>query len=283
MNNRSEFVTRILPGSKWFDLGWKELWAYRDLIAIFIRRDLVATYKQTVLGPLWFVISPLLTTVIFNFVFGQMAGLKTSGMPGPLFYLSGLVLWNYFQSSFTGTSNTFVANAHLFGKVYFPRLAVPIALIFSNLMKFFIHFSIMLIMALVYLYNGSFQWSIGPQFVFVPLLILLMALLSMGLGILISSLTTKYRDMAILVSFGTGLLMYITPVIYPLDSLGGKALILVKLNPITPLIEAFRTSVLGVGQMPWEGLLYTSIFTLIVLLLGSVVFNRVQRSFMDTV
>jgi len=283
MNSKTEFITKILPTSKWWELGWKELWDYRDLIAIFTRRDLVATYKQTVLGPLWFVISPLLTTVIFNFVFGTMAGLGTPGMPGPVFYLSGLVLWNYFQACFTGTSNTFVSNAHLFGKVYFPRLAVPLALVFSNLLRFFIHFSILLAMAGVYVWNGSFIWNIGVEFLLVPILIILMAFLSLGLGILISSLTTKYRDMSILVSFGTGLLMYITPVIYPLESLGGKALILVKLNPITPLIESFRTVVLGVGNIPWDGLVYTSVFTLVVLLLGSVVFNRVQRSFMDTV
>ncbi len=276
-------VTHIRPQKSWFELGWGDVWQYRDLVAIFVRRDIVATYKQTVLGPLWYFISPILTTFIFTFVFGSVAKIPTSNIPGPVFYLSGLTLWNYFQSCFTGASSTFTANAALFGKVYFPRLASPLALVISNLVKFGIQFSILIAFSFIYHAKGAFVWSPDLHILLLPVLVALMALLGLGAGILISSLTTKYRDLAILVSFGTGLLMYITPVIYPMEALPIQGAWIIGLNPISPLVESFRTCFLGVGELSWGGLAYSGGFTLVLLVMGSLLFNRTEKSFMDTV
>lgn len=275
-------TTLIVPKNS-FRLGWKDVWEYRDLVMIFVRRDLVATYKQTVLGPLWFFISPILTTLTFTFVFSGIAKISTGGTPPPLFYLSGLALWNYFSSSFTGTANTFVANANIFGKVYFPRLALPLSLVISNLVRFGIQLAILLAAVLYYVLAGKFVWQPGWALLLLPVVVVLMALLGLGSGILVSSLTTKYRDLSILVTFGVGLLMYVTPVIYPLDALPPKARLIVQLNPISPLIETFRTALLGVGEIHYGPLTYSAGFALLILLLGSLVFNRIEKSFMDTV
>jgi len=276
-------ITVIEPRSRWFELGWKDVWEYRDLVLIFVRRDLVSTYKQTILGPLWFVISPIITTLIFSFIFGQIAGMGTQGMPKSIFYLSGLTIWNYFSGCLTGTSNTFVGNAHIFGKVYFPRLAVPVSLVISNLVKFFIQMGVLLVVVIYHVGMGNFTWHVGPGLLMFPVVVVVMALLGLGAGILISSLTTKYRDMAILVTFGIGLLMYVTPVIYPMEELPPAARGIVALNPISPLVEMFRTSFLGVGDMDWNGFLYSLSCTLVLLLVGSALFNKVEKSFMDTV
>lgn len=276
-------ITVIESQNRRFGLGWKEVWQYRDLVLIFIRRDIVSTYKQTILGPLWFIISPILTTLIFSFVFGEIAGIGTQGMPKSIFYLSGLSIWNYFSGCFTGTSSTFVNNAQIFGKVYFPRLAVPLSLVISNLVKFFIQMIVLIAVVAYHVYRGTFVWSPGPEVLLFPIVVITMALLGLGSGILVSSLTTKYRDIAILVSFGIGLLMYVTPVIYPMEALPGKARWIVALNPISPLVEIFRTSFLGVGSVDWNGLFYSMGCTVVLLVLGSIFFNKVERSFMDTV
>lgn len=273
----------IEPKKSWFSLGWKDLWGYRDLIAIFIRRDIVATYKQTVLGPLWFFISPILTTLIFTFVFSNVARIGTSNIPPILFYLSGLTLWNYFSTCFTGTANTFVANSAVFGKVYFPRLVIPISLVISNLVKFGIQLLVLVTAIVYYSIKKDFEWQLGPSILALPIIVVLMALLSLGGGILISSLTTKYRDLSILVSFGIGLLMYVTPVIYPMESIPEKIRWIVSLNPISPLIDSFRAAALGQGQLDWAGLGYSAAATAVLLIIGSLLFNRVEKTFMDTV
>lgn len=276
-------VIIIEPKKSWFSLGWKEIWGYRDLISIFIRRDIVATYKQTILGPLWFFISPILTTLIFTFVFSNVARIGTGNVPPVLFYLSGLTLWNYFSSCFTGTANTFVANSAVFGKVYFPRLVIPISLVMSNLVKFGIQFIVLLVAIVYYVLQEGFEWQVSYSLAMLPLIVLLMALLSLGGGILISSLTTKYRDLSILVTFGIGLLLYITPVIYPMESIPEKMRWVVELNPISPLIDSFRVAILGAGQLDWPGLLYSTCITAALLVGGSLLFNRVEKTFMDTV
>lgn len=273
----------IEPKKSWFSLGWKDLWGYRDLIAIFIRRDIVATYKQTVLGPLWFFISPILTTLIFTFVFSNVARIGTSNIPPILFYLSGLTLWNYFSTCFTGTANTFVANSAVFGKVYFPRLVIPISLVISNLVKLGIQLLVLITAIIYYSIKKDFEWQLGPSILALPIIVVLMALLSLGGGILISSLTTKYRDLSILVSFGIGLLMYVTPVIYPMETIPEKIRWIVSLNPISPLIDSFRVAALGQGQLDWAGLGYSSAATAVLLIIGSLLFNRVEKTFMDTV
>ncbi len=272
----------ITSRKKWYELQLRDVWHYRDLIELFVRRDFVARYKQTILGPLWFLIQPLLTSLVFTVVFGNIAGLPTDGLPQMLFYMSGTVMWSYFSSCLTGTSTTFTANAHLFGKVYFPRLVTPISIIISNL----ITFSIQLLFFLgffVYFYLRGSDVGITLWALTLPLLILLMAGLGLGFGIIISSLTTKYRDLQHLVGFGVSLLMYVTPVIYPISSIPEKWRWVAEINPITPIIETFRAGFLGAGDASWLGLAYSAGFMLVVLFLGVVIFNRVEKTFIDTV
>jgi len=272
----------ITPRKKWYDLQLRDVWHYRDLIGMFVRRDFVSRYKQTILGPLWFLIQPLLTSVVFVVVFGNIANLPTDGLPQMLFYMSGNVLWNYFSGCLTGTSTTFTSNAHLFGKVYFPRLVTPISIIISNLITFAIQFIFFLGFFVYFLLRGS---NIGVTFwaLTLPLLILLMAGLGLGFGIIISSLTTKYRDLQQLVGFGVSLLMYLTPVIYPISSIPEKLRWIAEVNPITPIIETFRAGFLGAGNANWLGLGYSAVFMLVVLFIGVVIFNRVEKTFIDTV
>lgn len=271
----------IEPKGKWYDLKLKEIWHYRDLISIFIRRDVVSVYKQTILGPIWFFLGPLMTVFIYTFVFGTIAKISTDGIPAPLFYLAGTTLWNYFSNCFSGASATFTANAHLFGKVYFPRLAVPISLILSNLVKLAVQFIVFILFWAYYWYQGSIAPNV--YLVLLPFIILLMALFSLGAGIIISSLSTKYRDLTFFMPFAISILMYATPVIYPTSALPEAYKFIATLNPISHLIEAFRYSFTGAGSFTWWGLAYSVVFTVIILLIGIFIFNKVERTFMDTV
>ncbi|MBN2117156.1 MAG: ABC transporter permease [Anaerolineales bacterium] len=273
----------IEPQRGLLDLRFGELWRYRDLVMLFVRRDFVAVYKQTILGPLWYLIQPLLTTVIFTFIFGQIARLPTDGLPQFLFYMSGTVVWSYFAECLNKTSNTFVQNANLFGKVYFPRMAVPVSILISNLITFSIQFALFVAFILYFVLRGT---PIQPNWLWItlsPLLILMMAGLGLGFGVIISSLTTKYRDLRFLVTFGVQLLMYATPVIYPVSAIPERFQWIILANPMTPIVEAFRYAFLGAGTVDLGHLLYSFVFMLIVVFLGSVIFNRVEQTFMDTV
>ena len=272
----------IRPHAGWFDLHLNDLWTYRDLVMMFVRRDFVAQFKQTILGPAWFVLQPLLTTVVFVVVFGIIAQLSTDGIPKTLFYLSGNVIWMYFSSILTATSNTFIGNAQLFGKVYFPRLAVPLSLVLSNGLKFGLQFVFFLLFLLGFALKGvSIHFT--PYLALFPLLVLIMAGQALGLGILFSSMTTKYRDLRFLLEFGVRLLMYATPVIFPLASIPGKWRWVLLANPMTPIIETFRLGFLGRGTFSWLHFSYSAVFAVLSVLVGAAVFNRVERTFMDTV
>ena len=288
LNPNNETLTKenwsmiIRPQRRWFDFQFADLWKYRDLIRLFVWRDFVAYYKQTVLGPLWYLIQPILSTIVFTIIFGQIARLSTDGLPPFLFYLAGQTIWGYFSSCFTATSNTFVANSVIFGKVYFPRMSVPISIVISNLISFGIRFC-------VFLSFWLFYWIAGKGFtpnlwmLTLPLLVILMAGLGLGFGIIFSSLTTKYRDLQQLIGFGVQLLMYATPIIYPLSTVSGIWRTAILLNPMTPVIEVFRRGFFGVSDLNPIWLIYTSIFTLVVLFIGLILFNRIESSFMDTV
>ncbi len=273
----------IEPQRNLIDLRLGELWQYRDLVMLFVRRDFVSVYKQTILGPLWYLIQPLLTTVTFTFIFGNVASLPTDGLPKFLFYMSGTVVWSYFAACLTKTSETFVQNANLFGKVYFSRMAVPVSILISNLITFLIQFAFFIAFILYFILRGT---SIHPNWLWIalsPLLILIMAGLGLGFGVIISSLTTKYRDLRFLVQFGVQLLMYATPVIYPVSSIPARFQWIILANPMTPIVEAFRLAFLGVGSAGWGQILYSFVFMVVVVFLGSVIFNRVEHTFMDTV
>lgn len=279
----SYWTMDIEPQRSLFDLRLRELWQYRDLVMLFVRRDFVAVYKQTILGPLWYLIQPLLTALTFTFIFGQVAQLPTDGLPQFLFYMSGTVIWSYFAECLNKTSNTFVQNANLFGKVYFPRMAVPVSILISNLITFAIQFILFLAFVLFFVLRGT-EIEINIWWIALsPILILMMAGLGLGFGIIISSLTTKYRDLRFLVTFGVQLLMYATPVIYPVSSIPERFQWIILANPMTPVVEAFRFAFLGVGTVNSLNLLYSFVFMLIVVFIGSIIFNRVEQTFMDTV
>jgi lipopolysaccharide transport system permease protein len=267
----------------WFDLRLGELWRYKDLVVLFVQRDFAAIYKQTILGPLWYLIQPLLTALTFTFIFGNIARLPTDGLPQFLFYMSGTVVWSYFASCLTKTSETFVQNAPLFGKVYFPRLAVPISILISNLVTFLIQFVLFLLFILYFALRGTVIEMHWLWMALSPLLIVMMAGLGLGFGVIISSLTTKYRDLRFLVTFGVSLLMYAAPVIYPVSSIPLRFQWIILANPMTPIIEAFRFGFLGAGTVAIGPLLYSFGFMLGVVLVGTVIFNRVEQTFMDTV
>ena len=272
----------IRPQAPWYDLRLGELWRARELIALFVWRDFVAVYKQTILGPLWYLIQPLLTTLTFTVIFGNIAKLPTDGLPPFLFYMSGNVIWGYFAQCLTGTSNTFVGNAGLFGKVYFPRLAVPVSILISNLIRFGIQFALFLAFLAYFMLAGA---GVQPNagVLLTPFLLLLMAGMGLGFGILISAMTTRYRDLQFLVSFGVQLWMYATSVIYPLSFVPEQYRWLVLLNPLTPVIEAFRWAYLGSGTVTVGLLAYSAAFTAVILVAGLMVFHRTERTFMDTV
>lgn len=275
----------ITPRRGLFDIDIKGLWRYRDLYWMYVHRDIVTRYKQTILGPLWYVIQPVFTTAIYMFVFGGLAGISTDGVPQPLFYLSGILLWNYFSECFDACSDVFGSNAGVFGKVYFPRLVVPLSAITSNLLKMLIQ---LLLFVSVYCYFKFFTpegqlLSLSVSLLSFPLLILLLGMLAMASGLIFSSLTTKYRDLKFLIGFGIQLLMYATPVIYPMSAAPKEYANILRLNPLTPIFEAFRYSCLGCGSLDWGGLLYSTLFMLVTLFLSVVIFSRTERDFMDTV
>ena len=272
----------IRPRKKLLEVDLKGIWRYRDLWYMYVKRDLVTLYKQTILGPLWFLIQPVLTTVMYMFVFGGLAKISTDGAPQPLFYLSGIMLWNYFSDSFNVSSNVFTSNAGVFGKVYFPRLVVPLAGLTSNLVKMLIQLLLFVLVYIGYRIAGvvlPINWSLA----LFPLLVLLLAFHALSWGLIISSVTSKYRDLKFLVSFGLQLFMYATPIIYPLSVASGKMRTALELNPLTPIFEAFKYGCLGCGSLSWGGLLYSTVFMAVTLFFSVLVFNRVERNFMDTV
>lgn len=280
--NKENWTIEIKPKKKLLDVDLKGIWRYRDLYYMYVKRDIITVYKQTILGPLWFLIQPILTTIMYMFVFGGLAGISTDGIPQPLFYMSGILLWNYFNAAFMVSSNVFTANASVFGKVYFPRLVVPLSGITSNLIKFGIQLLLFIIIYLYYYIQGvnlNINWSL----LLFPILILMIAFHAMSWGLIISALTTKYRDLTQLVTFGIQLFMYLTPVIYPLSAAPEKYRIFISLNPLTPIFETFKYSCMGSGSLDWIGLGYSFIVLMITLFLSIIIFNRVERNFMDTV
>lgn len=271
--------------SSLFRLDLHEVWRYRDLLRMYVKRDIITFYKQTILGPMWFFIQPIMTTIMFMFVFGGIAGISTDGVPQAVFYMAGLVCWNYFADCLTKCSDTFNANQQIFGKVYFPRLIVPFSIVISNMVKMGIQLVLFLVVyAYYFIVLGTFEinWTI----VLFPVLLLMLASLGLGFGLVISSLTTKYRDLRFLVTFGVQLWMYATPVIYPLSVMKqnypDKIWVIVA-NPLTAIIETFKYGFTGVGVFEWNYLLYSFVMSIAVLLLGIIVFNRVQKNFMDVI
>jgi lipopolysaccharide transport system permease protein len=285
MSKENNWDLIIVGNTSLFDLKFNDVWRYRDLLLMFVKRDFISFYKQTILGPLWFFIQPIFTTLVFTFIFGNLAGISTDGLPKPLFYLAGITCWNYFSDCLTKTSTVFKDNANIFGKVYFPRLIMPLSIVTSNLIKFGVQF-LLLIFYMIYFYIKGASFNFTHMVFLFPLLILLMALLGLGLGLIISAMTTKYRDLSFLVSFGVQLLMYGTTVIYPLSEVVSKYpdyAYLIELNPMTFIIEAFRYGFLGSGDFSWYGLLYSSVVTLVVFFLGVIIFNKTEKNFVDTI
>lgn len=276
------WTTIIRPKAGWFDINLKELIQYKDLIVMFVKRDFKTLYKQTVLGPLWIIINPLLTTVMFTIVFGNIANIPTDGMPQIVFYMLGTTVWTYFSTCLTKTSSTFTGNASIFGKVYFPRLVTPISTVISGLINFSVQFLMFLGFMIYFKVIGA---PIQPNLyiLITPLLLLQLAALALGFGIIISSLTTKYRDLAVLVTFGVQLWMYATPVVYPASQISGNLKTLMMINPVSPIVESFRYAFLGSGSIPWNYLGISVVTTLVVLFAGVVLFSRVEKTFMDTV
>jgi lipopolysaccharide transport system permease protein len=286
-NNENEEIEEwdliIGPKTKLLDLQLKEIWNYRDLLWLFVRRDFVAQYKQTILGPIWHIIQPVFTTIMFLMVFNKIANIPTDNVAPILFYMAGITFWNYFSACLTNTSGTFTGNAGIFGKVYFPRLILPISIVMSNIVKLGIQFGLLAILMVWYHFHG-FPVHISFHILIIPFLVLLMAGIGLGLGIIISSLTTKYRDFTVLISFAVQLAMYATPIAYPLSYIqDGNLKLLLSINPITPIIEAFRFALFQQGTFDISALGYSTIFMLVVLFFGSIIFNKVEKSFMDTV
>ncbi len=278
----NNWTTIIRPRRPWFDISIRELWQYRDLIRLFVRRDFVAQHKQTILGPLWFFIQPLLTTFMFTLIFGRIAKIPTDGVPDLLFYLAGLVCWQYFSLCLIQTSDTFVANAGIFGKVYFPRLSIPISIIISNLFKFGIQFVLFALFLVYFKLKGApihLTWVV----LLTPVLLILMAVLALGTGILISSLTTKYQDLRHVMAFGVQLWMYATPIVYPLSQVPEHLRNYFALNPMTAIVETFKLGFLGVSSIRPEQLIIGTVSTFVILIIGLMLFSRVEKTFMDTV
>ncbi|WP_460679446.1 ABC transporter permease [Mucilaginibacter koreensis] len=275
----------IKAESSIFNLKLKETWAYRDLLFLLVRRDFVSFYKQTILGPLWFFIQPVATIIIYTIVFGNLAGISTSGLPKPLFYLAGTILWNYFSDCLSKTSGVFRDNAGMMGKVYFPRLIMPLSVVCSSLIKLGVQFVLFVCLLLYFKING-YTFTPNGYILLFPLLILILAGLGLGLGMILSAVTTKYRDLSFVISFGIPLLMYTTTVIYPLSEITKKYSAykgLILYNPITSIIETFRYGFLGTATFSWQLLGYSCVFTLVTLIVGTIIFNKVERSFIDTI
>lgn len=284
MEEKEHWDLTIEPSGSIFKLNLKDVWRYRDLLLMFVKRDYVSFYKQTILGPLWFFIQPALTTLVYSIIFGGLAQISTDGLPRFLFYLSGITAWNYFADCIIKTSTVFKDNANIFGKVYFPRLIMPLSIVLSNLVKFFVQIILLLIAIIYYKY---FTEGVDIQFtsalLIFPLLVLIMAILGLGIGLIISSLTTKYRDLSFLVTFGVQLLMYATTVIYPLSFASEKFRPYIEMNPMTSVIEAFRYSLLGRGEFQFSYLMNSLITSIVILVLGVIVFNKTEKDFVDTI
>jgi lipopolysaccharide transport system permease protein len=281
-DEKEEWTSVLGPVSGWFNFSLNELWCYRDLIALFVRRDFIAVYKQTILGPLWFLLQPLFTTIVFTVIFGRIANIPTDGLPPMLFYMAGIVSWNYFSSCLTTTSNTFIANANIFSKVYFPRLTVPISVVIVNFITFAIQFLLFLGFLLYFYIRGS---DINPSawMLLTPLLLVQMGILGLGVGILVSSLTTRYRDLTFVVGFGTQLWMYATPIVYPMSQIPERWQWLYALNPMASVIEIFRYAFLGSGSVNLQHFVISIMITIFIFFGGLVLFSRIEKSFMDTV
>ena len=282
MQEQETWDLTIKPHTKWYDLRLREIFRYRDLLFLFVRRDFVSLYKQTILGPLWFFIQPIITSITFTVIFGNLAKISTDGLPQVLFYLCGITLWNYFSDTLTKTADTFTANANIFGKVYFPRMIVPLSIVVSNLIKLGVQFLLFIIIWIYYLSSTSVVKP-NEALLLVPILIILMGFLGLSFGIIISSLTTKYRDLKFLVAFGIQLMMYASPIVYPLSIVPEKYKWIILANPVTSIIETFKYAFLGAGEFNVLHLAYSTLFTLILFLTGLVIFHKVEKSFMDTV
>ena len=280
---KEEWDIEIQPKAGLFEINFKDLWHYRDLLLLLVKRDYVSSFKQTILGPIWFFVQPILTTMVFIVVFGNIAKLGTDGMPAAAFYMSGVIMWNYFAACLNATATTFVTNANIFGKVYFPRLIMPLSVVISNLLKFLIQFAFFLIIIIYYLIQGDTTIQLTWYILFTPLLVLLMAILGLSIGLIISSMTTKYRDLVHLVAFGVQLMMYATPVVYSSSIVEGKLRTLLFLNPMTGIIEGFRYAFLGTGTFDFQMLAYSFIVTIVLFVIAIITFNRVEKVFMDTV
>ena len=280
--NNDKWTTIIGEETSIFKINFREVWRYKDLLFLFVKRDFVTFYKQTILGPLWFIIQPLLTTAMFVIVFGNIAKLSTDGAPKIVFYLAGVTIWSYFSDTLTKTASVFTTNASIFGKVYFPRLIMPLSLVFSALIKFGVQFSIFLAVLFYFILTDS---NVHPNayVLLTPILILIMAILSLGLGMIISSMTTKYKDLSFLVTFGVQLFMYATPVVFPLSTLPPEYQSIIMLNPLTGIFECFRYAFLGAGSFQFSMLLYSVLVSFAILAIGTIVFNKVEKSFIDTV
>ncbi|MFV0606255.1 MAG: ABC transporter permease [Niabella sp.] len=286
MSNHShteQWTEVIKPQSNLLDINLKEVWHYRDLLMLLVKRDFIAVYKQTILGPLWFFIQPLLTSLMFVVVFGRIAGLSTEGVPQMLFYIAGITLWTYFAECLNKTATVFKDNANIFGKVYFPRLIMPLSIVTSNLVKFGVQLILFLIIWIYYLAQPHSPIHPNIYMALLPVLIVLMAGMALGFGMIISAMTNKYKDLVFLLTFAVQLAMYATPVAYPLSTVSEKYQWLLKLNPMTSIVETFRHGFLGSGTMDGGSLLYTTVITMIILFLGTIIFNKVEKSFMDTV
>ena len=281
--NPNDKISHIEPKKKWLDVDLRGLWRYRDLYYMYIKRDIVTQYKQTILGPLWYIIQPLLTTIMYMFVFGGLAGISTDGIPQPLFYMAGITMWNYFSTCFTSCSEVFSHNANVFGKVYFPRLVVPLSSCTSNLIRMLIQLLMFIAIYIYYIATGQFAATLSFSVMLFPLFILMTGLHAMSWGLLFSSWTTKYRDLKFLISFGIQLFMYATPVIYPLSFAPERYRFILELNPLTPIFEAFKYSCLGSGTFSLLGILYSLIFLCVTMFFSVIIFNRTEQRFMDTV
>lgn len=283
--NTNDWLFEITPKNKFFSLNFKEIWQYRDLLMLFVKRDIITVYKQTVLGPLWYLIQPLFTSITFTIIFNNVAGIKTGYIPPFLFNLAGIMVWNYFTACLNGTSDTFKSNAAIFGKVYFPRIITPLSIVISNLIKFGIQFGIFIFFYLFFYFQGV-NLNINISILFFPVLIVFMGILGLGLGMMISSMVTKYRDLNNLVGFGVQLLMYLSAVMYPMELIKEKLPKfgwIVQYNPLAYIIETSRYMLLNIGSISILGLLYTAVVTLVVFFAGLLVFNRTEKSFIDTV
>ncbi len=280
----NEFDIEIRPKKNVLDINIREIWRYRDLLGMFVKRDIITIYKQTILGPIWFIVQPILTTLIYMVVFGRIAKISTDGLPQILFYLSGITIWNYFSECFNTTAKTFTENSYIFGKVYFPRLILPLAKVSSGMIKFFIQFILFVIVLAYYMLFEGTQINPNITILLLPLYIILMAIFGLGSGIIFTSLTTKYRDLVFLLQFGVQLLMYATPVIYPISTIPeGRMRDILMLNPLSPIIEGFRYSFLGAGEFNYLALVYSSFVGIFILFLGMIMFHKTERNFIDTV